>query len=262
MHWLDDAIVLSVRKHGETAAIASLLTREHGRHSGLVRGGAGRRLKGVLQPGNQVIAGWRGRLAEHLGVLTIEPGPPWAARLLEAPAKLAALSAACALVEATLPERQPHAPLHDGLLVLLQGLDEQPDWPALYIRWELGLLAELGFGLDLAACAVSGRAADLAYVSPKTGRAVSAAAGAPYAQRLLRLPSFLAGGHGVPPANDFRRDVADGLALTGFFLRHSVFEPHQLSIPAARERLVERLTRDFAPSTVSSGPASGVKPAP
>jgi DNA repair protein RecO (recombination protein O) len=184
MQWRDDGIVLAVRKHGETGAVVSLLTRAHGRHAGLVRGGAGRRQRGVLQAGNEVHAEWRARLAEHLGSYTVELTRARAAELLALPAPLAGLSAACAVLEATLPEREPHAPLYDALAVLLDALAASEAWPAVYVRFELGLLQELGFGLDLQACAMTGATEGLAYVSPRSGRAVTAEAAAPWKEKL------------------------------------------------------------------------------
>ena len=233
MDWTDDGIVLSARRHGENAAIVSLLTREHGRHPGLVRGGAGRKMRGTLQPGNAVHAHWRGRLAEHLGSYTCELVQAYAAEILDTPLQLAALSAACALAETALPEREPHPAVYDGLRVVLDALDVDW-WPSIYVKWELGLLQELGFGLDLAACAATGTVDDLAYVSPKSGRAVSLEAGAPYKGVLLTLPAFLLGGGGAGDA----RDVADGLKLPGFFLERHVYHG---PLPPARERLTQRI---------------------
>ena len=246
MHWQDDGIVLAARKHGETSLVVSLLTRAHGRHAGLVRGGIGRRLKGVLQAGNEVHAEWRARLAEHLGTFAIEPAAAHTALLLDDPLRLAGLAAACALAEAALPEREPHLPLYDAFRVLLGSLTTgDADWPAVYVRWELGLLAELGFGLDLSRCAATGVVEGLTHVSPKTGRAVSADAARPYAERLFRLPPFLGSSTNAAAA----ADVRDGFALTGFFLDRYVFAPHGQSMPAARDRLVDRFAR---PATTSS----------
>src|SRR3546814_314852 len=190
MDWRDEGIVLSMRRHGEAAAIVTLLTREHGRHAGLVRGGASRRRRGELQVGNLVTATWRARLEEHLGSLSVELAESWTARLLDRPGRLAALSAATALVDAGLPEREPHPVLFESLKELLLALDRD-GWAAAYVRWEVALLAELGFGLDLSCCAATGRNDELAYVSPKTGRAVSLSAGEPYRDKLLPLPAFL-----------------------------------------------------------------------
>ena len=233
MDWTDDGIVLSARRHGESAAIVSLLTREHGRHPGLVRGGMGRKMRGVLQPGNMVQAHWRGRLAEHLGSYTCELVHAYAATILDTPLQLAALSAACALAETALPEREPHTAVYDGLRVVLDALDVEW-WPSIYVKWELGLLQELGFGLDLSACAATGEVDDLVFVSPKSGRAVSRHAGAPYKGVLLNLPDFLLGGGG---AGDLAQ-VTDGLKLTGFFLERHVYHG---ALPPARTRLLQKV---------------------
>ena len=240
MNWSDEGYVLSVRRHGEAAAIVNLLTREHGRHAGLVRGGAGRRLRGVLQPGNQVAADWRGRLAEHLGSYTVEAMRDHAAALLADGDRLAGLTAATAVTEAALPERDPHLAIHDGFAALLAALAGTPNWAAIYVRFELGLLAELGFGLDLSHCAATGSTEDLAYVSPRSARAVSREAASPYKEKLLPLPSFL-----LPEAGEklVRQDILDGLKLTGYFLQSAVFAPHNRPLPMARERLVERISR-------------------
>ena len=240
MNWSDEGYVLSVRRHGEAAAIVNLLTREHGRHAGLVRGGAGRRLRGVLQPGNQVAADWRGRLAEQLGSYTVEAMRDHAAALLADGDRLAGLTAATAVTEAALPEREPHLAIHDGFAALLAALAGTPNWAAIYVRFELGLLAELGFGLDLSHCAATGSTEDLAYVSPRSARAVSREAASPYKEKLLPLPSFL-----LPEAGEklVRQDILDGLKLTGYFLQSAVFAPHNRPLPMARERLVERISR-------------------
>ena len=184
MEWRDTGFVLAARRHGESAVIVELLTREHGLHAGLVRGGQSPKLRAVLQPGNEVAALWRGRLAEHLGTILCEMVRPHAARVLDDPDRLAALIAAVALVSAALPEREPHPDVFASFAALLEALDSTTDWPARYISWERDLLAELGFGLDLDRCAVTGITTDLAYVSPRTGRAVSRAAGLPYRDRL------------------------------------------------------------------------------
>ena len=234
MEWRDDAIVLAMRPHGESGAVVSLLTREHGRHAGLVRGAQSKANRGVLLPGNRVSALWRARLAEQLGSLKCELVAATAALAMEAAGPLAALTSACALCEAALPERQPHAPLFEALLALLDSLDS-PAWPSVYIHWELALLRGLGFGLDLSVCAAGGND-QLCFVSPKTGRAVSLSAGEPYRDRLLTLPRFLvAGGEGSAP------EIAEGLALTGFFLDRHVLGPHGQTLPPARARLAARL---------------------
>ena len=241
MEWSEDGIVLSARKHGESAAIVQLLTREHGRHAGLVRGGAGRKARGIYQPGNRVAAIWRARLAEHLGNYTCELMASLAAGLLDDPVRLAGLASACALTETVLPEREPHPAVHDGLAALLADLDDATGdgaaaWAQTYVRWELALLAELGYGLDLSACAATGRNDELAWVSPKSGRAVSLSAGEPYRDRLLALPSFLLDGGEAGPG-----EIGQGLALTEHFFARHVFGPQGRTLPAARERLAARL---------------------
>jgi len=238
MDWTDEGIVLSARSHGETSAIACLLTRDHGAHAGLVRGGLGKRHRGVLEPGNLLKATWRARLSEHLGAYALEVIRAGAAPFLDDPSRLAAISAACAVCEASLPERQPHSAVFEGLSVFLETLESE-SWPSVYVKWEMGLLKELGFGLDLSRCAATGANDQLAYVSPKSGRAVSLSAGEPYKKSLLPLPAFLlnAGGEGAP------RDVVNGLNLTGYFLDRHVFGHHGPGIPPARLRLADRFSR-------------------
>lgn len=246
MEWSDEAIVLTTRRHGESAAIVTLLTREHGRHAGLVQGGAGKRARGLYEPGNRVIATWRARLEEHLGHFACELAEPVAAQLLDEKLRLAALAAAAAVAESALPEREPHPRAYAGLVELIAALTAPGrttvDWAAAYARWELDLLAELGFGLDLSECAATGTNDRLVYVSPKSGRAVSAAAGEPYRDRLLALPAFLIG-----PAPASLDDVLAGLRLTGHFLARDVFAhgPHpKIGEPAARGRFIDRLRRE------------------
>ncbi len=234
MDWKDDGIVLSARRHGENALIVNLLTREHGRHAGLVRGGASARNRGIYQPGNLLAASWRARLSEHLGNFTCELQKSWAAALLHQAQPLLALSAATALLDSALPERAPVPELFDSLEELIRSLDE-PGWPERYVRWEMGLLAELGFGLDLSACAATGEVENLIYVSPKTGRAVSEAAGRIYKDRLLALPGFLV--RASEPEGD--ADFAAGLSLTGYFLARFVLGDSRDGLPAARQRLGE-----------------------
>jgi DNA repair protein RecO (recombination protein O) len=243
MEWHDTGFVLAGRRHGESALIIELLTREHGRHAGLVRGGQSPRIRAVLQPGNQVAASWRGRLAEHLGTMVCELARANAAHLIDDPDRLAGLSAAAALVAAALPEREPHPDVFASFGELVQALDSTAEWRAHYIGWERDLLSALGFGLDLSRCAVTGIASDLAYVSPRTGCAVSRAAGLPYHDRLLPLPSFLLH-RGVAEGDQ----VAQGMALTGHFLLHHVFAPQGRALPAARSRLAERICREVAPA--------------
>ncbi len=229
MDWTDSGIVVGVRRHGETGVILEVLTRHHGRHAGFVPGGRSRRLRPVLQPGNGVELAWRSRVEEELGAFTVEPLRQRAAGIMASAAALHAVQHLCALVR-LLAEREPHEALHDRLDALLDALDPPAAAPAAMARFELTMLRELGFGLDLTRCAASGSTADLVFVSPKSGRAVSAAAGAPYAGRLLALPAFLR----MDETQASPDDVAAGFRLTGFFLERDVFGPRGLSLPAAR----------------------------
>jgi len=231
MDWRDEGIVLSFRKHGESAVIAHLLTQHHGRHAGLVRGGTSMKMRGVLQQGNELSVQWRARLENHLGSFAIELQEGHAARVLSDPGRLSAMLSACALVDLCLPEREPHPDIFATLRALLLALPDAA-WAAEYVAWELSLLAELGFGLDLSMCAASGATTDLIYVSPKSGRAVSAAAGENYKDKLLPLPQFLVGKEVVEP-----RDIADGLRLTGYFLDRHVLAPLAKLLPDARVRI-------------------------
>lgn len=237
MEWIDDAIVLSASRHGETSAVIALLTRERGRHTGLARGAAAGRHRGVFEPGNLVRASWRGRLPEHLGTLTCELTLAVAARLLDDRDRLAGLTAACAVADSALPDRMPCPQLYASLDSLMaQLLTDQP-WASAYVTWELTLLAELGFGLDLSRCAATGTTNQLAYVSPRSGRAVSLSAGEPYRERLLRLPPFLITATAPSDADD----ISDGLALTGYFLEQHVYGAARRELPPARLRLAQRL---------------------
>lgn len=247
MEWHDRAFVLAARRHGENGAIVELLTEQHGRHAGLVRGGQSSKLRAVLQPGNEVAAVWRGRLSEHLGTIACEIVRPHAAGMLDDPDRLAGLTAAAALLAAALPEREPHPDVFALFGSLLQALDSAADWPARYVGWERDLLAALGFGLDLDRCAVSGITTDLAYVSPRTGRAVSRTAGFPYRDKLLLLPGFL---WRDEPAD--RRQIELGMKLTEHFLVHHVFAPQGRTLPAARSRLAERMRRAATASSVDA----------
>ncbi|MFO1079451.1 MAG: DNA repair protein RecO [Reyranellaceae bacterium] len=238
MDWADEGIVLSARAHGETGVIASVLTRDHGRHSGYVTAGASRRVRPLWQPGNLLALEWRARLSDQLGHFTGEGREAHAARALDDALSLAGLSAACSVLDATLPEREPHPAVFAGCLAVLGALGHA-GWPALYVRLELGLLQELGFGLDLERCAATGSTEDLAYVSPRSGRAVSRTAAEPYRDKLLELPSFLVEG-GLAEDGE---QIAKGLELTGFFLERHVFWPQNKSLPAARSRFMEALKR-------------------
>ncbi|MEA3074059.1 MAG: repair protein RecO [Alphaproteobacteria bacterium] len=240
MRWTDEGIVLGTKRHGEGNAILELMTRDHGRHLGLVRGGAGSRLRPVLQAGNQVSATWQARLDEHLGCYTVEGLDLRAASFLAAPYALYGmvhLAALCRL----LPERDPHPNIHAALSDLLDSLLDARRAGACLVRFELQLLSELGFGLDLTCCAATGEQIDLIYVSPKSGRAVSRRAGERWKDRLLPLPAFLSG--------EFREeaaawdDVAAGFALTGFFLMRHVLEPRELRFAEARASFIAAISR-------------------
>lgn len=237
MEWQDEGVILSQRPHGEAAAIVEVFTRAHGRHGGVVRGGASRRMAPHLQPGTQVSARWSARLSEHLGAFAIEPVHS-RAHLLGDRLLLAGLSSICTLLAVTLPERAPHEALWDRTQGLLDGLG-RAGWPADYLRWEVQLLEELGYGLDLSACAVTGATDDLAFVSPKTGRAVSRKGAGDWADRLLPLPTGFAG---VAPLD--HSGLVQGLAITTHFLTRELAEDHSgRPLPEARGRLVDLLTR-------------------
>lgn len=234
-HWQDQGIVLSVRTHGEGGAVASLLTENHGRHAGFVHGGhASARLRAALQPGAMARVEWQARDTGNLGQYTLEDArgldPAW----LEDSARLAALQSICAILDRAVPEREAHPALFAGTAAMLDMLgDPQDIWGAGMILWELSVLRELGHGLDLSRCAVTGTSEDLAYVSPKTGRAVSEAAAGPYRDRLLKLPVFLRG-QGGELTND---EILTGLKLTGYFLEHRLFEHTTHALPEPRLRL-------------------------
>jgi DNA repair protein RecO (recombination protein O) len=232
MEWTDDGIVLGTRRHGEANAILEVMTRDRGRHLGLVRGGGGSRLRPVLQPGNSVRVVWRARLDEHLGHYLVEPLRLHGASQLAAAHVVYGVTHLCALCR-LLPERDPHPDVYDRLADILDRLDDPLAAATQLVRFELQMLAELGFGLDLESCAATGARSELDYVSPKSGRAVSRNAGAPWQDRLLRLPAFLS--DGVPPSLD---DIADGFALTGFFLARHALEPRGLAFAEARTGFV------------------------
>ena len=238
MEWSDEGVLLSMRRHGESAAIVEMFTAAHGRHLGVVRGGASRKMAAMLQPGSQLALRWRARLDDHLGVFSLEP---LAARagILADPLALAGLNAVCALLHVALAERVAHPPLWRATMSVLAQMEAAQDWVPDYLRWEVLLLEELGFGLDLATCAVTGSREDLAYVSPKSGRAVSRDGAREWASRLLPLPAVLLG---QGPATG--AEVAQALALTGHFLDRGL-QPLLMgkALPEARARLLRMLTR-------------------
>ncbi len=240
MEWRDEGILIAVRRHGESAAIIEVFTEGHGRHAGVVRGGGSRRMAPWLQPGAQLSLEWSARLEDHLGHFRADPVKSRAGALMGERAALAAFGSVAALISASLPEREAHPVLYARTLELVDAMGSDPDWPARYALWELALLAELGFGLDLSACAATGVVEDLIYVSPKSGRAVSRAAGGPWADRLLALPGFLRAGTARADA----AALAEALALTGHFLeaRLAAFLPRE-RLPEARTRAVAALLR-------------------
>jgi len=247
MEWIDEGIVLGVKRHGETSIILELMTRGHGRHLGLVRGGSGPRMRGVLQAGNTVRATWRARLDEHLGNYLVEAARLRAAIFMDKAHALHGVTHLAALCR-LLAEREPHTAIYDALQEILDRLEDSRAVAPLIARFELDFLAELGFGLDLAACAATGVKDDLVFVSPRSGRAVSRAAGEPYRDKLMRLPLFLREKTLREETEDTAwlapGDLVDAFALTGFFLDRHAFAPRGLPLPEARAHFVTALMRD------------------
>ena len=237
MQWTDEGIVIGVKRHGEANAILELMTREHGRHLGLVRGGYGSRMKPILQTGNGVSATWRARLDEHLGNYTVEPVQERASDFFAQPHAIYGVTHLAALMR-LLPERDPHAGLYSVFEDILDRLEDPVLAAPLVVRFELQILSELGFGLDLEQCAATGARDELIYVSPKSGRAVSREAGEPWADKMLKLPGFLR--EDLPAVE---HDVADGFALTGFFLERHVLEPRGLTLSDERAHFIAALLR-------------------
>ncbi|MEM7506241.1 MAG: DNA repair protein RecO [Pseudomonadota bacterium] len=237
MDWRDQGLLLSTRRHGESSAIIEVLTSAHGRHAGIVRGGASSKMGPVLQPGAQLDLEWRARLSEHLGTYRVEPLRSRAGVLMSDRRRLAAFNAVAALLLAFTPEREPDTPLYDLTLGLADALaDDNPDWAAHYAAWELGLLGAIGFQLDLGSCAATGATQELVWVSPKSGRAVSRQGGEGWEDRLLPLPAFLKGAEPTP------EDVHQSLRLTGHFLTHWVLPAHgKPHLPEARGRFLALL---------------------
>ncbi|MFD0911125.1 DNA repair protein RecO [Ruegeria arenilitoris] len=239
MDWRDHGILLTARRHGETAAIIEVFTETHGRHAGVVRGGASRKIAPILQPGAQLDVLWRARLQEHIGTFLVEPLRSRAAAAFSGRLALSGLNAVVALLSFCLPEREPHPGIYWQTEQLMDLLGQDEIWPLAYLRWELALLEELGFGLDLTRCAVTGTTEGLAYVSPKTGRAVSAEGAEDWADRLLPLPPVLRGQGAAPDG-----EIAAGLRTTGYFLAHRVAPSlGHTPLPEARDRFVDQFTR-------------------
>lgn len=249
MEWRDEGIILGVRRHGETSAILEVMTRDHGRHLGLVRGGRSRKQQPVLQAGNRVELVWRARLDEHLGTFQIEPLVMHAARLMGSAAGVYGLQTLAAHLR-LLPERDPHAGLFETLAVVLDHLEDPDAAGELVVRFELLILEELGFGLDLAECAATGARDGLAFVSPKSGRAVSRAAGEPWQDKMLVLPDFLL--EGARNSADLQA-IEHAFRLTGFFLARHVYEARGVSEPEARTGFLNALRRAYARQTTTNG---------
>jgi DNA repair protein RecO (recombination protein O) len=249
MEWHDEGIVLSARKHGETSTILEVMTRSHGRHLGLVRGGRSRKQQPVLQPGNLLSLTWRARLDEHLGTFLAEPLAFNAARLLDNACAVYGLLTLAAHLR-LLPERDPHAALYETLAIIIDHLGDPREAAELVARFELLVLEELGFGLDLTRCAATGSADDLAYVSPKTGRAVSREAGRPWQDVMLPLPAFLQ--RDAREAADLA-GVEAAFRLTGYFLTRHVYEPRALAAPEARAAFVGAVRKALGGNSLHSG---------
>jgi DNA repair protein RecO (recombination protein O) len=235
MEWRDQGILLNMRRHGETSAIIDVFTQDHGRHAGIVRGGTSRKLAPILQPGAQLDLAWRARLEDHLGSYQVEPLRSRAAAALSGRLALAGLNAVTGVLAFCLPEREAHGALYARSVALLDLLGNNEVWPLAYLKWELALLEEMGFGLDLSVCAVTGQSEGLIYVSPKSGRAVSAQGAGEWADRMLPLPPCL---RGIGPAPD--HEVAQALDTTGYFLMHKLAPVLAgKPLPEARARFVE-----------------------
>jgi DNA repair protein RecO (recombination protein O) len=239
MEWREEGILLAVRKHGETAAIIEVFTEGHGRHAGVVRGGTSRKIAPTLQPGAQLDVTWRARLEDHLGAFSVEPVRSRVAQFMEGRETLAALNAVTTLLSFALPERERHAALYQRTLALLDMIGEGSFWPLAYLRWELSLLEDLGFGLDLSRCTVTGTSDNLTFVSPKTGRAVSQAGAGEWVEKLLPLsPALLGRGDGSDT------ELLEGLKVTGHFLTTQLAPAlGDRLLPQPRQRFLDVLAR-------------------
>ena len=239
MEWRDQGILLSVRRHGETSAIIEVFTPEQGRHAGIVRGGTSRKIAPILQPGAQLDVSWRARLEDHIGAFTVEPVRSRAALAMNDRMSLAGLNAVTGLLVFALPEREPHAPLYRRTEALLDLLGQGDLWPLAYLQWEISLLDELGYGLDLSVCAVTGRTSGLIFVSPKTGRAVTREGAGEWVDKMLPLSPVLRGEGDASNA-----DIVLAFKTTGYFLeRHLARDLGARSLPEARTRYVEAFSR-------------------
>ncbi len=249
MEWRDEGIIIGSRRHGESSVILEVMSRGHGRHMGIVRGGRSRRMQPVLQAGNRVELVWRARLDEHLGMFQVEPLELNAARLLSSACAVYALQTLAAHLR-LLPERDPHAGLFETLAIVLEHLEDPATAAELLVRFELMVLEELGFGLDLGSCAATGVTRDLVYVSPKSGRAVSRLAGDPYRDRMLPLPAFLNADAGQRGDSDA---IQDAFRLTGFFFNRHVYEPRGIEPPETRAGFLAALRREWARDRIEEG---------
>lgn len=239
MEWRDQGILLSSRKHGETAAIIEVFTETHGRHAGVVRGGTSRKIAPVLQPGAQLDVAWRARLEDHIGTYQAELLRSRAAHVMSSRLALSGLNAVCALLVFCLPEREPHTRLYRETERLLDLLGQDDIWPLGYLRWEIALLEDMGFGLDLSSCAATGTKDELIYVSPKSGRAVSRGGAGEWADRMLPLPACM---RGEGEANN--EEITEALGTTGYFLENKLAnELGNRSLPGARSRFVADISR-------------------
>lgn len=237
IEWRDIGIILSVRMHGETGGIASILTAEHGRAVGYIYGVSSTKMRGVIEPGNMVSIQWQAKSHDQLGTFALELEKGYSSSVMDDPVKLTTLQSACSLADKTLAEREPHPGVFEGMKALMESFDTDI-WAPTYIYWELGLLRELGFGLDLSKCVATGAVDNLIYVSPKSGCAVSESAGAIYKEKLLSLPGFLMGNGSMAD-----EDISRGLKLTGHFLLHRVFSQANSNLPEPRLRLEEKYVK-------------------
>ena len=248
IEWRDEGVLLAVRKHGEAAVIVEFFTQHHGKHAGVVRGGAGRRQGPILQPGGQFEVVWKARLEEHMGAFTVEPMRSRAAQVMADPLALAGLTSVVGLLNFALPERAQHGALYSASINLLDLICVTEAWPLAYLHWEMQLLEDLGFGLDLSCCVVSGTTEELAYVSPKSGRAVAAHHAGRWKTQLLPLAPCMIGQSVADNG-----EIAAGLRTTGHFLEKWLAPSlGDRGLPLARQRLVERL---FRAARLEQGPS-------
>lgn len=239
MRWSSEGFVLSLKPHNEKSYILEVLTREHGKHKGLIRGVHSKNIRSIIEPGNEITAHWSGRLETHLGNYSVEGIKSWSSLILSERERLCALTSACSLITTTIAEKQPNENIYSGLKFLIQILtSNNNEWIKDYIIWELNLLTEIGYGLDLSKCAVTNEKNNLVYVSPSTGSAVTEAGAGTYKNKLLRLPKFLIDSK----ISISKEDIDDGLKLSEFFLKKWFFQPNNLNFPESRNRLKSMFT--------------------